>query len=253
MARSWILLRGLVREQGHWGAFLEALRLAHPRDHIICLDLPGAGTHYQGKAPLTVKAMRRALEQELAGLQLPAGPRLLLAVSLGAMVALDWIEHDARAFDHVVLINSSVKGLSRPWQRLRPSALLGLLPVFTLKGPARERQILSVVSNVPANYEALSREWDAIARARPISTENTLRQLTAALRFRLPQRPVTHPQLLVLASTQDRMVRVECSRALARYLGAPLAEHPTAGHDLTTDAPDWVLQQVSAFLSRAGS
>lgn len=253
MSRTWVLLRGLVREQGHWGIFLQRLSSAYPQDRILCLDLPGAGVHFRTPAPCSVAGMRQLLSDELAKHPLPAGPRVLLAVSLGAMVALDWVRHDPRAFSHVVLINSSVKGLSWPWQRLRPGALLGLLPALTLAGPARERQILSVVSNSPEHYDELSTEWNTIAQARPISVANTLRQLLAALRFRLPAEGIHHPQVLVLASTRDRMVSVSCSRALAHYLRAPLVEHPTAGHDLTTDGPDWVQRQVHAFLGPAGS
>jgi len=64
-----------------------------------------------------------------------------------------------------------------------------------------------------------------------------LRQLAAAATFRIgswkPELPV-----LLLASRQDRMVSVDCSRAIARAWGAAIVEHPTAGHDLSADDPD---------------
>ena len=52
---------------------------------------------------------------------------------------------------------------------------------------------------------------------------------------------------LFLAGTTDRLVDVECSRALARRFVAPLVEHPTAGHDLTSDEPGWVAEQVARW------
>ena len=42
-ASTWVLLRGLTRESGHWGVLpaLLAERLPHAR--VLTIDLPGAG------------------------------------------------------------------------------------------------------------------------------------------------------------------------------------------------------------------
>jgi hypothetical protein len=36
---------------------------------------------------------------------------------------------------------------------------------------------------------------------------------------------------------------------LATHLGAVHLEHPTAGHDLPLDAPDWVTEQIRGWLA----
>jgi pimeloyl-ACP methyl ester carboxylesterase len=72
---------------------------------------------------------------------------------------------------------------------------------------------------------------------------NALRQLWAASRFVAPLTTPTIPTLL-LASTHDALVSVECSRAIAHQWKLQLAEHPTAGHDLPLDDAGWVIEQV---------
>ncbi|HAV70244.1 MAG TPA: alpha/beta hydrolase, partial [Alcanivorax sp.] len=44
MPTTWILLRGLVREQAHWNGFADRLAGALGADHrVMCMDLPGNG------------------------------------------------------------------------------------------------------------------------------------------------------------------------------------------------------------------
>jgi len=42
----WVLLRGLMREQRHWGAFPATLARALPGAAILTPDLPGNGTRH---------------------------------------------------------------------------------------------------------------------------------------------------------------------------------------------------------------
>ena len=44
---TWILLRGLARESGHWGAFTAQFARAMPGCEVLALDLPGNGYLYQ--------------------------------------------------------------------------------------------------------------------------------------------------------------------------------------------------------------
>lgn len=78
---------------------------------------------------------------------------------------------------------------------------------------------------------------------------NLLRQLAAAARFRPDPRPPAVPTLL-LAATHDRLVSVECSRAMARAWNVPLREHDDAGHDLPLDDPAWIVGQIAAWRHR---
>jgi hypothetical protein len=45
----------------------------------------------------------------------------------------------------------------------------------------------------------------------------------------------------------DRLAHPTCSGRLAEALAAPLVVHPTAGHELPLDDPDWLLAQLHDF------
>jgi pimeloyl-ACP methyl ester carboxylesterase len=82
-----------------------------------------------------------------------------------------------------------------------------------------------------------------------VSRGNVLRQLVAAALYRAPDARPPVP-ILVLASRGDRLVDAACSVNLARRWNAPIALHPTAGHDLTFDEGPWVASQVQQWLRR---
>lgn len=72
-----------------------------------------------------------------------------------------------------------------------------------------------------------------------------VRQLHAAVRYRI-QSPPRVP-ILLLASRHDRLVDVRCSHSIARAWRCDLHEHPSAGHDLPLDDPDWVVEHVATW------
>ena len=89
MQTTWILLRGLVREQAHWEGFAERLASALGDGHrVLALDLPGNGVLHRRRSPTRVADMVEAARDQLATLQV-AGPVRLVALSLGGMVAMD--------------------------------------------------------------------------------------------------------------------------------------------------------------------
>lgn len=240
----WILLRGLTREQGHWGDLPQRLAAALPEHRFHCLDLPGTGTRYRETSPWTIAGIRAQLEKAVAHIPAPYG---LIALSMGGMVALDWTQAAPLGrIQQLVLINTS-GGFSPPWQRFRPSALPAVIRLLTRSELFdRERGLLALTSNRVVAIETAKR-WYSIQRQRPVSSRNALRQFTAAARFRpRPQRPL--PDALVLASRADRIVDWRCSRALEQRWQWTLRLHPDAGHDLPLDAPDWVVAQLVDYL-----
>ena len=58
MPTTWILLRGLVREQAHWNGFADRLAGALGADHrVMCMDLPGNGVRHRDRSPTRIAAM----------------------------------------------------------------------------------------------------------------------------------------------------------------------------------------------------
>ena len=92
---------------------------------------------------------------------------------------------------------------------------------------------------------AVVNDWVKLRQLHPVTPLNALRQLWAASRFTAPAQAPAMPTLL-LASTHDSLVSVQCSRTVAQHWHWPLAEHPSAGHDLPLDDADWVLEHMLA-------
>jgi pimeloyl-ACP methyl ester carboxylesterase len=243
---TWVLLRGLARERGHWGGFVEQIQATLPGSQLLVLDLPGNGSLHTQRSPARVEAMvtycRAALSQ-----QKKTGPVYILAMSLGAMVAVAWAAAYPQEVAAQVLINTSLRPFSPFYQRLRPQnyALLLRLALGRASPLAWERSILHMTSN--GDHTAVLPRWLALRQQHPVARANALRQLLAAARYKAPRTPPWPPTLL-LASPRDQLVSVTCSRQLAQHWGCALMEHPWAGHDLPLDDAAWVTSQVQRWL-----
>jgi len=242
---TWVLLRGLTREAGHWGDFGRRLggRL-DSSDAVVALDLPGNGSRNACNSPASVPAMAAACRQELACRGLPP-PYALVGMSLGGMVALHGAYAFAEEVSGCVLINSSLRGHGAFWQRLRPLNYARLCRLLLpLQSPLeREQQVLLMTSADPQRHAGIAKQWETMAMQRPVSRSNALRQLAAAARYAPPKKPPVIP-LLLLASASDQLVSPQCSARLAAHWELPLRLHPNAGHDLSLDDPEWVVQQI---------
>lgn len=246
---TWIFLRGLARERRHWGDFVEQFQHEVTGSRVVALDLPGNGHLYQEVSPLNVQDMVTHCRQQLIHLGIKP-PYRLLAMSLGAMVAVDWSSRYPEEIAANVLINTSMRPFSPFYQRLRPANYGALLKLAFSDASAEtwERTVLRITSNLA--IDEILPYWASMRMEFPVSRANTLRQLVAAAGFRAPK---THPPAptLVLASEQDRLVNVACSKALATHWHCALRVHPSAGHDLTLDDGPWVATQVRAWLQDA--
>lgn len=244
------LVRGLIREARHWGVLPQKLQQAFPQARITCLDIPGAGLNHQLRSPLRVAGMVACMREEFLRVRTSGERAVLLAISLGGMIAAHWMQHHPTDFRQAILINTSFGGVSPLLHRLRPRAMGWMALAAMAPGTRKEATILRLVSNHPDAQSQALPLWNQIRAERPVSVANSMRQLLAASRFRLGEVVPTIPVLL-LAGTSDRLVNVECSRAIARHWGVPLLEHETAGHDLPLDDPDWIVNKVLEFVDDA--
>ena len=247
----WIFLRGLVRESAHWDGFPEGFSEGIRNGGVFLADLPGNGRHWRLPSPDSITelmefARREALAAE-AGASTPTRPRYLFAISLGGMVALEWLHQYPQEIAGAVLVNTSLRGLSPIYQRLCWRAWPALLTTALQRQPqARERAILELTSHQATKPGLVEARAEAYQR-HPISPLNLVRQLKAAASYRPPPHS-PGPPLLLLNSRGDRLVDPACSQAIARHWHAPLATHPWAGHDLPLDDPAWIIAEVSGWL-----
>jgi pimeloyl-ACP methyl ester carboxylesterase len=249
--QTWVLLRGLTREQRHWGRFPATLTQHLPDARIVTLDIPGNGQLWAQASPSTVPEMADHCRAELAR-QGIAPPYHVLAMSLGAMVTTAWAHAHPEELSGCVLINPSMRPFNPFYQRLRPRNYPRVLKLALLGGTPRqwEEAVLEMTTRHPPEPTRQLQDWIAYREACPVSRDNALRQLLAAARYTAPQTP-PDIRVLILSSAQDGLVSPRCSEQIASHWQADFAQHPTAGHDLPLDDGPWVASQVQKWLRSA--
>lgn len=241
-----LLIRGLIREQRHWGDFKALLSAALPNP-VLSLDFAGCGQLYQQNSPCSISGLRQSIRAQLLALPQFTGQVHLLAISLGAMLATDWALQYPAEVASLTLINSSARPLSPFYRRLRWQNYPLLLRSTVATAAKREQLILRLTSARPQLHQPIVANWQLWQQQAPVSTGNALRQLWAASRFVVsaaPQCPV-----LLLSSLGDQLVSPQCSADLARQWQAAHIQHPWAGHDLPLDDAPWLVAQYQHQLA----
>lgn len=247
---TWVLLRGLMRESRHWGEFPMQFQNGTGAQNVVTLDFPGNGSLHMQASPGTVTEMASHCRSQLEQLGYEP-PYRVLALSLGAMVAVEWSRINAAEIERMVLINTSLAPYNPFYHRLRPANYPSLFR-FLISGSVaqREKLILRLTSTqerTELQREELLARWISYASECPVSRANILRQLQAAILYRAAPTAPALPVLL-LAGKQDRLVSMKCSLKLAQQWDCPIELHTTAGHDLPLDDGFWVTQKVRDWL-----
>lgn len=243
--RGWLWLKGMKQDARHWRS-LPARFAAQTGARVLTLDPPGVGSQAHLAAPSSVQAMTDALRARWLVERGADGPWAFVGLSLGGMVALDWAARYPDDFALVVVGNTSAGGVSPAWQRIRPRALWALARSSrTPDVVARERALLQVISSRDDAEHAhhASVENAAWHAAIPATPRTMGAQLLAGARFRGPAR-LSVP-VHVLVGEADRLVDPRCGDALAARLSGVVHRFPGAGHDLSLDAPDALLDVLA--------
>lgn len=244
------LLRGLTRESGHWGqAFLDYVESEFPNSRITMLDLPGAGVHYQEKADLTVNGMMEFIRSRASeDIENTRGKNIIMATSLGGMLATEWIANYPADFQALVMISSSFKGICKFSERVNPRIRKEVLTVpFVSDRDLKEERLLLINSNDSIHFEENLASWISIQEARPMSTMNVVRQTIAGLRYKAPE---SFPEIptLIIGSYSDRLVCPSCIVKVHSYFGGDILWNETAGHGIPIDAPIWLVDGVKDWI-----
>jgi len=248
---TWVLLRGMMREARHWGEFPLLFQNAMGTQQVVALDFPGNGSLHAQTSAASVAEMANYCHTQLRQ-QGYTPPYRVLALSLGAMVAVAWSELYPAELEKMVLINTSLAPYNPFYHRLRPANYFALFR-YLLLGSAAEREslILQLTSSLKSRSEhkqAILDQWTSYAQECPITRANILRQLRAAISYRATP-AVPSVTVLLLAGQQDQLVDVKCSLTLAQHWHCAIRLHPVAGHDLPLDDGVWVTQQVKEWLN----
>ena len=242
--KKWIFIRGLARENAHWGDFVLEFQTKHPEAEVLLLDLKGNGETFQLVSPTHISEFCEDLRIRSASFR-QNQPVCILSVSLGAMVALDWASRYPHEIHQVVAVNTS-SSLSHFYQRLRPSALFQLCKIaWTRDIEQKERQTLSLVApKALENQPHLVELFANVHRQRPVHWRNFIRQLWAARQMQLsPKAPPV--EVLLINSLGDRMVHPVCTEQITQYWGLRHRTHPWGGHDLPLEDATWLIDQMT--------
>lgn len=250
LGQNWILLRGLARESAHWGDFVPLLQAAFPDARIALLDLPGTGCFHQETSPSSIKAITDRVRCYALEKGLIRQPATLLALSLGAMVAWEWMKSYPEDICGATLMNTSFANVSPFYQRLRWQRYKDFAKLMMARDDLRTRElgILQLVSNRRDQDEHISQIWAQIQNERPISLNNCFCQLKAAASYQpghlKPKQPI-----LLLSGQDDRLVSPACSEAIHKKWCLELHSRIGAGHDLTLDDGAWVVLQLKNWIN----
>ncbi len=248
LGRNWLLLRGLAREPAHWGDFTGTLQAAFPHARITTVALPGTGEHHQQASPASIGELCEFVRQQAYRQGLLEQPVTFFALSLGAMVAWEWLQRYPQDCSGAVLISTSFAGLSPFYQRLRWQSYGQIVAILRERDIyQREKKILQLVNNNRERDGLIAEQWAAIHQQRPISPQTAYRQMLAAASYRPSNNKPGLPVLLINAQG-DRLVSPQCSVAIAKKWQLPLKTHPWAGHDLTVDDGAWAVDVLREWV-----
>ena len=239
-----MLIRGLSRQQLHWGDFPEHLKMMSGSE-VVFEDLPGFGLRHQEASPSRIEDIAEEVAPAIfSDKHLVAGKINLVGISMGGMVALALAKKYPQKVASLTLINSSFKPYAKFYQRLQPKAYAGFLRAwFNPVMRYSEREILRLSSNFLAADERLLDQWLDYRRQQPPSRRAAIKQILAASKFQFEaDKPVE--RMLFIASKKDRIVSYKCSEKAALAWGAEYRCHLYAGHDLPLDAPQWLADQI---------
>ena len=248
-----LLIRGLSRQQGHWGEFPTILRRAFNEKNIAVNlafeDLPGFGIRYRQQSPSTIEKIAELLIPTLEKLHRKTNQKIhLLGISMGGMVALELANRCPEFCESLVMINSSVKPVAHVFQRLQPQAYPVFIKAFL--HPYRresEHQILKISTEKYAQDARLLNYWLYLRENYPPSRKAVLQQIVAASQYLAPiKKPLA--QVCLMASKRDRVASHHCTQNLAKYWGIDYHLHPEAGHDIALDEPEWLADNLVNFV-----
>ncbi len=240
-------LRGLTRGSGHWGKFPQILNSMDSSIDFELLEIPGNGTRCSESPPIQA-AKAVAMIRERSRFVKGQMPFSILGISLGGMLALKWAELFPSEITKLFVVNSSLAQLSPFYKRLN----VGQIPQMYKALQAsdfieREKMILNMTSNDLPSSLAQVPALASFSKQYPVSRSSFIRQLTMAARVRIAES--LEVQLKIICSRGDQLVDSSCSKKISDFLDAELLIHPTAGHDLPLDDPEWLAKVVVKELS----
>jgi pimeloyl-ACP methyl ester carboxylesterase len=250
---SILLLRGLGRWSDHWLGFDQ--RLAERGYRVISVDNRGFGA--SSAAPLPRGSDIQDLTEDVAAIISKEAPQgaFVVGVSLGGMIALSLAATRPQLVRGLMMINSSVAAskLRRMSGRAIIAVLSALMGIKT--GYSKIAAVLLGATAGDAKRQQLAQQWSDIdAKLKP-DPWRILWQLKIARRFHgLYELMTVKCPVTVVRSSGDLFVDPANSDFIHRQIkGSSLLSHPTAGHELAFEDPDWLSSMIQNFATETAN
>ncbi|MBK9293008.1 MAG: alpha/beta hydrolase [Oligoflexia bacterium] len=209
MSKNWILIRGLARHSQHWGTFSDMFVKAHAGDFVEFLDLCGNGT--QNELSSFLKISDYTDDLRLRSKSIAKNEKVnIVAISMGAMVAIDWVNRYPKEVESITTINTSDGGSSKFWQRLQPESykILAKILFYNQNPYEREKLSLDLITNLLKNKAEVAKQFSGF---KVTSRINFFRQIFAASQFRFPKNK-PNCEITMICSNGDRLVSSQCTK-----------------------------------------
>ena len=250
VVRNWILIRGLARGAGHWGVFPDKLLQAFPHDKIYYVDVPGNGYLNKVATPLKVSEFIQTFDEQLKKQGFDSSlPTYGYSLSLGSMAMVEWAKQRPGFFKKIYISNTSAANFSNVFKRLSVDAMaLGVRMRFMHSPEEREIASLEVTTTLSkeqilSDYKQAFQSMLSFSKTNPAQPKNILRQLLAASTYAFPKTAPT--EVVLMSGGKDKFVSAQCSKDIENKWHCKHLIHPVAGHDISFQFPDWVIEQIS--------
>lgn len=238
--KALVLVRGLIRTGSHWYGFDQTIenKYAGCFDKIFTVDLPvGQNLKEQIRLSNPVNFI-----SELNS-KIPEGYELTyFGVSLAGLAGINLLSTYPNKYKKVIAINTSHPKLSNVFERIKfiPALVIFLTRLF--KKSECEREILFYTINDSSIRLQYLEKATLLFKKNPWTINQLFSQLVVATK--LKKIPSSGKALAILASQNDMLVPIKNSKVIAKSLQSHLYLNHKAGHDLTTEDPDWVLDTL---------
>lgn len=234
----WIFLRGLTRGNIHWAEFPSVFKKINPDAEMEFLEIPGNGQCFNESSPVSISDLVRTLRSKSRFVQ-ENKTFNICGISLGGMAAMKWSETYPKEIESITVINTSLSQYSSFDKRLLPENYeLLIRTLFLTNTYEQEENVMKITSNKFDENRKYLEVFAEFSKNHEITKMNFLRQLILAKTIQIDTIPLV--PFKIINCTHDRLVHYSCSVEIAAKLGGELITHPTAGHDLPLDEPEWL-------------
>lgn len=239
---TWVLLRGLMRDQRHWHGFDQRLR--DKGQLVLTPDLAGNGSLVAKTSPTNMQDYAADVWRQIeASLELARRPSLesqpiyLVGLSMGGMLAMTMAQQHPERIAHAFILNSSAANLSGWYERFK---ILNVIKAFVCRKRGEKLNMIEATIARLTSYRhgrdhQLILQWSQLRRQQHPSIQNACRQLWAAFRYQAPTERVS--AVTIICGDRDALVSMKSSQALARHFNCELMVLAYCGHDIALDAP----------------